>query len=90
MLVCDENLQIPVVVTQEKTGVTAMYIPDFNFTVHGSDYIEAHAHAVMYASAIYYYNVERNIKFNLTATYEDAERLIEKKNSFATFICLTK
>lgn len=90
MIRIDENLQVVVVVvTQGKQGCS-FYIPDFNVTVHGIDLLEAQANAITYASAIYYYNVERNVEFKLDATYESAHKHCKTKKSFVTFIPLTK
>lgn len=87
MLKINSDLQIPVVVTP-KAGCN-IYIPDFKMTVHGENYVEAFADAIFKASAIYYYNLERNLKFQLNTTYEAAEQMCTEKGSFVTFICLT-
>ena len=46
---CD--LQIPVVVTKNKTRCD-IYVPDFNMTVHGKYFVEAMASTILKASSI--------------------------------------
>ena len=84
---CD--LQIPVVVTTNKTRCD-IYVPDFNITIHGKDFVEAMASTILKASSIYYYNLERNIAFDLNTTYAEAEALCKGRNTFATFATLTR
>ena len=83
-----KDLQIPVVIQHTKT-MCEVYIPDFSMTVHGTDYVDASADATMKASAVYYYNLERNLRLELKTTYTEAEAMCKAKGSFATFICLT-
>jgi len=84
-----KDFQIPVVITHTKHKCD-IYVPDFEVTIHGDDYVDAISNAIMKISAIYYYNLERNLTINLTTTYADAEKLCNnKRNSFATYIALT-
>ena len=89
MIRIDTNLQIPIVVTTDKSGACDIFVPDFKMTIHGSDYVEAQAEAILKASAIYYYNLERNVKWELKETYDSATKHLKKKNSFVTFMGLT-
>ena len=82
------NIQIPVVITHD-TNYCDIFIPDLHMTIHGIDYIDALANAHLHASAIYFYNIERNVKLDLKTTYADAERMCKRNGSFATFISLT-
>lgn len=82
-----ENIQVPAVCKQLKDGSIDVYVPDFSLTTHGEDFIDALAKANLCCSAIYFYNLERNVKYPLTTKYDDAEKLCDNK-SFATFICL--
>ena len=84
---CD--LQIPVVVTTGKDKCD-IFVPDFDMTIHGRDFVEAMANTILKASSVYYYNLERNITFNLNTTYQEAEALCKGRNSFATFATLTR
>lgn len=88
MITAENKPQIPVVASQLKDGKTNVFIPDLNITIHDVDFISALAKASMTASALYYYNLERNVIFDLKTKYADAEKLCDD-NSFVTFICLT-
>lgn len=90
MLHIKQDLQIPVVVTQDKSGTCDIYVPDLEVTIHGKDYVDAVASAILKCSAIYYYNLERNLKFKFSTTYVQAEKMCKHKNSFATYIGLTE
>lgn len=83
-----KDLQVPVVISHNRNKCN-VYIPDFNMTVHGIDYVDTLARAIASASAIYYYNSDRNLKMNLTTTFAQAEAMCKSDGSFATFICLT-
>ena len=83
----NSDLQIPVVIYHDKERCD-VYIPDFEITIHGRDYVDAISNAILKASAIYYYNLERNLRFELKTTYTMAERMCTKKGSFATYIGL--
>ena len=89
MVHIDTELQIPIVVTKEKSGRCRIYVPDLKITIHGEDYIEAQAEAILKASAIYYYNAERNVHIPLEETYQSSQRFVERKDSFVTFMGLT-
>lgn len=89
MINTDTNIQIPVVVVPVKDKCDVL-IPDLNVTIHGRDIVEALALSISYVSAIYYYNVERNYRLNLSTTYEQALALCPNRKSFATYIGLTK
>lgn len=89
MISVDPNLQIPIVVTTAKSGKCDIFIPDFQMTVHGFDYVDAQANAILKASAVYYYNMERNVAMELKETYMSAQKHCKKKNSFVTFMQLT-
>lgn len=84
------DIQVPVIITRGRKGCD-IYIPDFNMTVHGVDYVDTIAAAIMCCSAVYYYNLERNVHWQLNTQYAQAEALARKKKhgSFATLICLT-
>lgn len=81
------ELQIPVIIDHDSKHCD-IYIPDFEITIHGHDYVDAISNAIFKASAIYYYNLERNLKFELKTTYQMAEAMCKKKSSFATYIGL--
>ena len=83
-----KSIQIPVVITHDANHCD-IFIPDLSMTIHGQDYVDAISNATLKASAIYYYNLERNLRFELTTTYADAEKLCDAKGSFATYIALT-
>ena len=84
-----KDIQLPVVITHDSTHCD-IYIPDLDITVHGRDYVDAISNAIMKASAIYYYNLERNVTFELKTTYNDVECICKKMHgSFATYIALT-
>lgn len=83
----ENNLAIPVLITKKRNSCD-IYIPDLAITVHGEDYVDAIANAILKASAIYYYNLDRNLQFKLTHTYADVEAMCRHKQ-FATFINLT-
>lgn len=89
MITVDKNLQVPIVVTTAKSGKCDIFIPDFQITVHGFDYVDAQANAILKASAIYYYNMERNIQCELKETYASSQAYCTKRNSFVTFMQLT-
>lgn len=82
-----EDIQVPVVVTNDKHHCD-IYVPDFGLTIHGIDFVDAFSNAILKVSAIYYYNLDRNLQFEMKYTYQDAENLC-KKNQFATYIGLT-
>ena len=81
------ELQIPVIIDHDRMHCD-VYIPDFDITVHGKDYVDAISNAILKASAIYYYNLERNLRFDLKTTYAMAEKMCKTKTSFATYIGL--
>ncbi|MCM1218624.1 MAG: hypothetical protein NC548_29395 [Lachnospiraceae bacterium] len=89
MVKIDNDLQIPVVVSQAKSGKCDIYIPDMKITIHGEDFLEAWAEGVQKASAIYYYNVERNVKLVLKETYDSCHKYLGRGNCFVTFMPLT-
>ena len=89
MLEINVDLTVPVLVTLEQDGCS-IYVPDLNITAHGEDYIGAMANTIMASSAIYYYNLERNIKFEFKTTYAQVQDMCKGKNQFATFASLTK
>lgn len=86
----DKDLQLPAVVTfiGDKCDID---VPDLGITIHGQDYVEAMAKAILNVSAIYYYNHERNIKMSLTKTYAEVEKMACARHdgSFATYVGLT-
>ena len=84
----NSDLLIPVLVTKSKKHCD-IYIPDLDITIHGSDYVDAISNAILKASAIYYYNLDRNLRFEFKYTYADVERLCKSRGQFATFINLT-
>lgn len=83
------DIQVPVVITHDNKHCD-IYVPDFDITVHGHDYVDAISNAIMKVSAIYYYNIERNVQFEFKTTYAMAENISKRiKGSFATYIALT-
>jgi hypothetical protein len=83
------DIQIPVIITHDKKHCD-IYIPDMDITVHGHDYVDTLSNAIMKASAIYYYNLERDLKLVLNTTYAQAEKLCAtRKGSFTSYIGLT-
>lgn len=87
VLIADEQVQVPVIITHKRKSCD-IYIPDFEITVHGKDYVDTLASAIMTTSAVYYYNLERNLKMSLTTRFEDAEKLCTHASSFVSFIGL--
>lgn len=81
------DIQVPVVVTTPGNRCD-IYVPDLEMTIHGSDYVEAFANATLKASAVYFYNLERNLKFDLKTKFTQASNLADKVNGFATYIKL--
>lgn len=82
-----EDLRIPVIV--KATGKNCdVFIPDLSMTIHGSDFVEAMANASLKASAIYFYNFEKNIEFKLSTEYDQAVSMCTEPNQFVTYICL--
>ena len=90
MVVWDSSVHVPVIV-ESSDNHCDIYIPDLEITIHGSDYISAIANAVLKCSAIYYYNLERNLPFNIKKSYAEVEELALKrgKGCFATYMCLS-
>lgn len=88
MIQTSKDIQIPVIVTPAKDTCTA-FVPDLNVTIHGRDVVESLALCINYAGAIYFYNLERNSKLNLSTTYEAAEKLCKNRKSFVTYIGLS-
>lgn len=85
----DKKIVVPIVVIEHKQSGFEIYSPDFDMSVYGVDYITALASVTHKMSAIYYYNLERNYKFKLKTTYEDAEKIAGgKPNRFVTFTTL--
>lgn len=86
----DKNLQVPAIVTMSGDKCD-IHVPDLKITVHGQDYVEAMANAMLNVSAIYYYNHDRNIPIQLTKTYAEVEREAcnRRNGSFATYLSLT-
>lgn len=86
----DKNLQVPAIVTMTKVGCS-VDVPDLNITIHGRDYLEALANAMLNVSAIYYYSHEHNLSMNLSKTYQEVEAMAFARNdgSFATYLGLT-
>lgn len=82
------DLNIPVLVTKTRTECN-IYIPDLEITIHGRDYVEAISNAILKASAIYYYNLDRNLKFEFSTTYADVDKMCKHRGQFATYINLT-
>lgn len=83
-----KEIQIPIIIKPGKTQCD-IYIPDLDMTVHGTDYVDAIANASMKASAVYFYNLERNIALEFKHTYASVEELAKKnKRWFATYIAL--
>lgn len=91
MVTWDHSIRIPVVVKTKKSGYD-IYIPDLDMTVHGHDFISATANAVLKCTAIYYYNLQHNLPFNLSTSYTEADKLAlnEGKGCFATLISLSE
>ena len=85
----NNEIQIPVIATPTKKACEVL-IPDLNLKVEGRDLVEALALSISYVSAIYYYNIEHNCKFDLNTTYEQAESMCKSKHSFVTYIGLVK
>lgn len=85
--VLDYDLQIPVIITK-KDKKCDLFIPDLDITVHGHDYVDTLANSILKASAIYFYNLERNLKFELTTTFVEASEMCDDKDSFVTYITL--
>ena len=83
-----DDIQIPVVVTTDKSGCD-IFVPDLSITIHGIDFVDAMSNAILKSSAIYYYNLDRNLRFKLITTYEQAEAMCKKRNQFATYVNLT-
>ncbi len=81
------DVQIPVVITHDSRKCD-VYIPDLNMTVHGDDYVDAIANAILKASAVYFYNLERNVKFELNTTFGQASSMCRDSSQFATYIAL--
>lgn len=88
MISLRNDIHIPVLVTSMHDACD-VYVPDLNITVHGKDYVDALANAMLKASAIYYYNKERNLSFPLETTYEQVEKMCKGRKQFATFIELS-
>lgn len=92
MLRARDDIQIPVVVNPMKNGHADIFIPDLDLTIHGVDFVDGLAKASMRGSAIYYYNIERNIPIELTTTYEEASAICAErfdKDAFVTYVCFT-
>ena len=84
----NSDLIVPVLVTKRLKHCD-IFIPDLDITIHGSDYVDAISNAILKASAIYYYNLDRNLKFEFSHSYADVERMCKSRGQFATFINLT-
>lgn len=82
-----KEIQVPVVITTPGTRCD-VFVPDLEVTIHGSDYVEAIANAILKASAIYFYNLERNLQFRFETSFAKASAIADKKDGFATFIKL--
>lgn len=85
----ENKVIIPIVVIEHKHSGFEIYSPDFDMSVYGKDYITAIASATHKMSAIYFYNLERNYKFELNSTLEDAEKLVGRNtNRFSSYTTL--
>ncbi len=82
-----KDVQLAVVVEHDSKHCD-VYIPDLKITVHGDDYTDALANSMLKASAIYYYNLERNLKFDLKTSFKEASSMCKKSNQFVTYINL--
>lgn len=92
MIKARDDIQIPVIVEQQKTGRVDIFIPDLGLTIHGTDFVDGLAKASLRGSAIYYYNLERNLPIQLTTTYEEAQKICEENysnNAFVAYVCFT-
>lgn len=91
MLPNKQDIQLPIVITRGfgKNSGVSIYSPDLNIETRGTDIVDAMSKAQQCFSAMYYYNLSKNIELNLTCTYEDASREAKgKKRSFASFVPL--
>lgn len=88
MLKFSNDIQVPVVCTQNNDGTAEVFVPDLNMKCYGEDFTDALASTILKVSAIYYYNKERNIDLKFRTTYEDAMAICGK-NSFVTFACIS-
>lgn len=82
-----KSIEIPVVVTQLKDGYS-VFVPDLSMKVYGYDYIDAMSSAILKASAVYFYNLERDLHFDLKTKFAEAEQMCTDGHSYATFIAL--
>lgn len=83
------EIQVPVIVKRLSSGCD-VFIPDLQITIHGQDFVDAIANASMKASAVYFYNYERNTKLPFTKTYAEVDAMSRRhKNWFTTYIALT-
>lgn len=84
----NNELHVVCIITQTKQSCD-VYVPDFKITAHGIDFVEALANAILSTSAIYFYNRDKNVTIKLKTSFEDAEKMCENKNQFATVLTLT-
>ena len=83
-----KDIQIPVVIQRDNRHCD-IYIPDLDMTVHGRDYVDTISKAIMTASAVYYYNLERNLQIKFKTPYAEVEKMCLKHHgSFASYIGL--
>ena len=86
----DEDVKLPVVVRTSKKNIVSIYSPDLRVTVHGPDYNSAWADAAIKLGAMYYYALERNIRYNVEKDLSKCNALCKRSGDFPTYMTLSR
>lgn len=89
MKIVDQDVILPVVVRTGKKKHVSIYSPDLHTTVHGTDYNSAWADAAIKFGAIYYYALERNVKYTIHSDLTECDKLCKTKGDFPTYMTLS-
>lgn len=91
MLSSNKDIQLPVVIRNgpRNNRGTFIYSPDLKLEVKGTDLVDAMSRAVQHFSAVYFYNLSKNVQIELSCTYEKAcEHAKKDRRAFASFVPL--
>ena len=80
------TLNVVVIAEDRHSEGFSIKIPDLNIIALGRDFNTAMLTAKQTATAVYYYNLDRDVKIDFNTTYNEAESKLAKDTQFVTFL----
>lgn len=91
MIKQSDIIAIPCIVRKDSSSEVRLFVPDFQITVHGLDFVDTIARATDIVKTLYFHALDCNTPYRIVETCDSlAEKTVNDRNAIVHMLTLDK